>query len=132
MKGMIRTLLLLLAHLSGAAQVPEVSDSLQGEEIIDPVEIIPSFPGGHDMLIGFVKKNQKRKSIPSTIKGKVFVEFVVEKTGELTEIKILRGLCDECDKEAIRLVKAMPNWTPGSQGGKLVRTRMVLPLLFNQ
>lgn len=128
-KSMIVTMFLTLTPLFVSAQVATVKDSLQSDEVI--VEIVPSFPGGHDKLIRFVKRHQKKRNVPNAISGKVLVEFVVEKTGELTEIQVVRGLCDQCDVEAVRLVKAMPKWTPGSQGGKLVRTRMVLPVIFN-
>jgi periplasmic protein TonB len=122
----------LMIHVFASGQVVTAEDSTQKDEMVDPVEIIPSFPGGQDKLARFVKANQKRTSFSDSVKGKVFVQFVVEKTGELTEIEIVRGLNDQCNNEAIRLLRAMPKWNPGSQGGKLVRTRMVLPLVFNQ
>jgi periplasmic protein TonB len=65
-----------------------------------------------------------------TVEGKVFVEFLVDVDGKIKEVKVVRGLCESCDKEAIRLVKNMPAWTPGTQNGKIVRTRMVIPIKF--
>ena len=65
-----------------------------------------------------------------TVEGKVFVEFWIEPTGDITNAKVIRGLCDTCDKEALRLVTEMPKWTPATQKGKPIRTRMVIPIKF--
>jgi TonB family protein len=64
------------------------------------------------------------------IEGKVFVEFVVDKRGEITNIKVIRGIGYECDEEAVRAINSCPQWTPGKQRGQPVSTRMVLPISF--
>jgi len=65
------------------------------------------------------------------VKGKVYVQFVVEKDGSITDIKIIRGIGSGCDAEAKRAVKRMPKWQPGEQRGKPVRVRFVLPVNFS-
>jgi periplasmic protein TonB len=64
------------------------------------------------------------------IEGKVFIEFVVDKTGAITDVKAIKGIGAGCDEEAIRVVKNSPSWAPGKQRGKPVRQRMVLPITF--
>ncbi len=96
---------------------------------IDPL-IHPSFPGGQDSLIKYIDNNFNWAQGQSTVNGKVFVEFVVDVDGKISDVKIVRGLCDSCDKEALRLVKSMPTWIPGMQNGRKVKTKMLLPITF--
>jgi len=64
------------------------------------------------------------------IEGRVFVNFVVEKDGSVNEVKVRKGIGKLCDEEAVRVVKAMPKWTPGMQDGKPVRVHYNLPFFF--
>ena len=64
------------------------------------------------------------------IEGKVFIQFVVGKDGEITEVKVIRGVGAGCDEEAARVIKSSPKWTPGKQRGQAVKVRMVLPITF--
>lgn len=95
----------------------------------DPM-IYPSFPGGQAGLKEYIDKNFNWIQGQITVEGIVFVEFVVEKDGKVKDVKIVKGLCESCEKEALRLVKNMPKWIPGSENGKKVKTRMVLPIKF--
>jgi TonB family protein len=65
------------------------------------------------------------------IEGRVFVSFIVEKDGSITNVKVLRGLGSGCDEEAIRIVEKMPNWTPGSNSGKPINVKFTLPIRFS-
>jgi periplasmic protein TonB len=76
--------------------------------------------GGQDSLIKYIDNNFNWAQGQSTVNGKVFVEFVVYVDGKISDVKIVRGLCDSCDKEALRLVKSMPTWIPGVQNGRKV------------
>jgi protein TonB len=105
-------------------------DSLNEDLIITYIEVPPSFPGGQGELKKYIDKNFKWTERQITIEGKVFVEFWIKEDGQVSNIKILRGLCETCDKEALRLVTEMPRWTPATQKGKPLRTRMVLPIYF--
>jgi len=64
------------------------------------------------------------------IEGKVFVEFVIEKDGSITDVKAIKGIGAGCDEEAVRILQSAPNWKPGKQRGKPVRQKMVLPISF--
>jgi|694.fasta_scaffold28768_6 TonB family protein len=102
------------------------------DEIFDVVEVEASFPGGVEFLQQFIKENvtYPEEAIQKKEHGRVYVRFVVEKEGSITNIVIARGVSRSLDAEAIRLVKMMPNWSPGMQRGKAVRTRVVVPILF--
>lgn len=98
-------------------------------------EVLPKFPGGDDKLIEFVATNIK---YPARAKkkgnvGTSYISFIVKKTGEVANIKTYKGIpgCASCDEEAIRVVKMMPKWTPGKQGGKAVDVQYVLPVKFS-
>jgi protein TonB len=102
------------------------------DEIFDVVEEEPTFPGGEEAMQSFIKKNVKYPdmSIQMGDQGKVYVRFVVEKDGSISNVSIARGVTPELDKEAMRVVKMMPNWAPGKQRGRAVRTNVVIPIVF--
>ncbi len=91
------------------------------------IEVKPDFPGGMEKFYKFVGKNYQ---VPEEegLKGKVFVSFVVEKDGSLTDIKVIRDIGYGTGKEAIRVLKACPKWNPGEQNGKKVRVLYSLPI----
>ena len=91
------------------------------------IEVKPDFPGGLEKFYKFVGKNFQ---VPEEegLKGKVFVTFVVEKDGSLTDIKVLRDIGYGTGKEAIRVLKSCPKWNPGEQNGKKVRVLYSLPI----
>ena len=121
------TLLLLTASLI-YAQVQHDNDTV----IFIDVEEPPTFPGGDSALVAYLKHNlhyppaEKEKGI----QGRVFVGFVIEKDGSVSSVEVKRGIGEECDAEAVRVVKEMPNWEPGKQSGIVVRMAMVLPISF--
>jgi protein TonB len=94
------------------------------------VEQDPQPPGGD--LQAYFGKNIKypQKAISQDIEGKVFVTFVVTSSGEVDDVKLLKGIGYGCDEEAIRVVKSMPRWTPGKNGGREVKVRMNIPIVF--
>ncbi|MEI6454854.1 MAG: M56 family metallopeptidase [bacterium] len=97
------------------------------------VEKLPSFPGGGDACVKFIKKNIKypEEALKKDIRGTVYVTFVVMTDGTVSNVKILRGIGGGCDEEAIRVLKMMPKWTPGEQKGKKVNVAFNLPIKFN-
>ncbi len=101
-------------------------------EIFTVVESMPEFPGGESALYKFLAKNIEYPQIANEggIQGRVFVTFVVEKDGSITDVRVLRGIGGGCDEEAIRVVKSMPKWKPGKQRGKPVRVQYNLPIKF--
>ncbi len=101
-------------------------------EIFTVVESMPEFPGGQASLFKFLQQNIDYPEIAkeSGIQGRVFVTFVVETDGSVTDVRVLRGIGGGCDEEAVRVVKAMPKWNPGKQRGKPVRVQFNLPVKF--
>jgi len=93
---------------------------------------MPEFPGGEGALHQYLAENIKYPQMAkeSGIQGRVFVTFVVERNGKVTDVKVLRGIGGGCDEEAIRVVQNMPSWTPGKQRGKPVRVQFNLPVKF--
>ncbi len=101
-------------------------------EIFTVVEAMPEFPGGMAKLMGYLGNNIKYPPFAkeTNIQGRVFINFVVEPDGKISNVKVLRGIGGGCDEEAIRVVESMPNWKPGMQRGKPVRVSYNLPVKF--
>lgn len=101
-------------------------------EIFTVVEESPAFPGGDVARIRFLQENIRYPQMAreSGIQGTVYVTFVVEKNGAVTDVRVLRGIGGGCDEEAIRVIKAMPKWNPGKQRGKPVRVQFNMPIKF--
>ena len=109
-------------------------EEVQEQEIFQIVEEMPSYPGGEQKLMEYVAKNIKYPQIAreTGIQGRVFVGFVVEPDGSVSNVKVLRGIGGGCDEEAVRVVKSMPKWKPGKQRGKAVRVSYMLPVNFKR
>lgn len=101
-------------------------------EIFTVVEESPSFPGGDVARIQFLQQNivYPQMARESGIQGTVYVTFVVERNGAVTDVRVLRGIGGGCDEEAVRVIKAMPKWNPGKQRGKPVRVQFNMPIKF--
>ena len=111
----------------------EYGDEDTGEdEVFTVVEEVPMFPGGMGALKKWLSKNLKYPMIAQEngIQGTVMVQFVVWKDGTIKDVQLVRGVDASLDKEATRLVKAMPKWKPGKQRGKTVSARFTLPVTF--
>jgi periplasmic protein TonB len=110
----------------------EDEESAEETQIFMVVESMPLFPGGETALYKFLAENIKYPQMAkeSGIQGRVFVTFVVERDGSVTDVRVLRGIGGGCDEEAIRVVKNMPKWAPGKQRGKSVRVQYNLPVKF--
>jgi len=96
------------------------------------VEQMPMFPGGESAMQKFVADNLKYpvKAIEQKIEGRVVIRFIVGADGSISEAKIIRGILPEADAEALRVINAMPKWTPGKQGGKDVPVYFTIPIVF--
>lgn len=103
------------------------------EVIFTVVEDMPEFPGGKDAFYAYIGNNIKYpvKAKENGTSGTVFITYVVEKDGSISNVSVLRGIGDGCDEEGVRVVKGMPNWKPGKQRGKAVRVQYNLPIKFN-
>ncbi len=102
------------------------------EEIFVVVEKQPVFPGGTTALMKFLGDNIKYPVIAQEngIQGRVITNFVVERDGSISDVQVVRGQDPSLDREAVRVIKTMPKWTPGQQRGKAVRVRFTLPVVF--
>lgn len=101
-------------------------------KVFDVVEEQPSFPGGPGALMQWLRDNIKYPVIAAEngVEGRVIVQFVVSKTGSISDVRVARGVDPSLDKEAIRVVSSMPKWTPGKQNGTTVNVRYTLPVTF--
>lgn len=102
------------------------------DQVFQVVEVDPEFPGGMEALIKYLSENIKypEQAKKDKIQGKVYISFVVEKDGSVADAKVLRGIGGGCDEEALRVVNAMPKWTPGKQRNTPVRVQFNLPVAF--
>ena len=98
----------------------------------DMVEQMPTFPGGQQELMSYLGKNIKYPTIAQEngTQGRVIIQFVVERDGSITDVRVARGVDPYLDKEAVRVVKSMPKWIPGKQNGKAVRVKFTVPVMF--
>jgi protein TonB len=110
----------------------EVEPEPEEEEIFMVVEQAPEFPGGTNALYDYLRKNMKYPAIcrESGITGRVIVSFTVNKDGSIVDVEVVKGVHPQMDKEAVRVVSAMPKWKPGEQRGKPVRCKFNLPVNF--
>lgn len=101
-------------------------------EVIEFPDVDPTFPGGAGELQKWIAKNVQypQTAIELGEQGKVYVSFVVEPDGSVSNVQVERGVSDDLDREAKRVVRSMPKWTAGEAGGKKVRSRMRLPIVF--
>ncbi|NND78225.1 MAG: energy transducer TonB [Flavobacteriales bacterium] len=129
---------ILMIALTGIALMSVTSVNAQDpndqkeESVFTTVEQMPEFPGGMDALMKYLGENIKYPEIAreSGKQGVVYVSFVVRKDGNITDSKVLRGIGNGCDREALRVVSKMPNWKPGMQKGKAVSVQYTLPIKF--
>lgn len=117
-------------YIPPAPQIEE--EEAEEAQIFIVVESMPEFPGGEPALYQYLADNIKYPNMAkeSGIQGRVFVTFVVEKDGKVTDVRVLRGIGGGCDEEAIRVVSHMPKWISGKQRGKPVRVQFNLPVKF--
>ena len=108
------------------------SQATKADAIHEVVDEPPSFPGGDAAQIAFLSNNLRYPAVAMEqgIQGRVVTQFVVDKDGSITDVKVVRSLDPMLDKEAVRLVKSMPKWTPGKLNGSPVRVKYILPISF--
>ncbi len=111
---------------------PEPPKHEEENKVFDIVEQQPLFPGGPAALMKYLSENTKYPVVAQEngVQGRVIVQFVVEKDGSISDVHVLRGVDPSLDKEAVRVVKSMPRWTPGKQNGITVRVNYRVPVLF--
>ena len=112
--------------------VDEVPPAVEETKVFDVVEQMPSFKGGDAALMEWLNKNIKYPVVAEEngIQGRVVATFVVERDGSITDVKIVKSVDPSLDKEAVRVLKAMPKWIPGRQNGQPVRVKYTVPVTF--
>lgn len=131
MKKLILMLLMAACCLMTAnAQKTVVSQT--DPKVFDTVEQMPEYPGGMQAMIEFLQANMKypENAAKQKVEGRVTVQFVVETDGSVTDVHVAKQVFPSLDAEAIRVVQAMPKWTPGKDKGRLVRVKYNLPIVF--
>lgn len=129
------------ASENGLIEVTEIPEGVMEEmpakpteenKVFDPAEKGPEFPGGPEAMRQFLSTNLKypRIAAENDIQGVVYVSFIIEKDGSLTNAQLLRDIGNGCGQEALRTVSLMPRWTPGQVNGRVVRSKMTIPVKF--
>lgn len=126
LKVALMMLVLLFSFMTSTAQTKK------NNMAYDVVEVMPQYPGGQIAMMKYIMENIKypKQAMKEGIQGRVTVSFIVEKDGRVSNVRLLRSVQSALDKEAIRVVKSMPKWTPGKHNGKPVRVRFNLPVMF--
>jgi periplasmic protein TonB len=124
----LTTIILTLLTLTSFGQDKDSTDTTNYIFVSEPM---PSYPGGHAEMIKFIKRNLKYPRDSRTVQGKVYVEFVVNENGSLSDIRVVKGLVDSLDNSALEIVKKMPKWIPAKRDDKPIRTKMVIAISFD-
>ena len=126
LKVALMMLVLLFSFTTSTAQTKK------NDMVFDVVEVMPQFPGGQIAMLQYLMKNIKypEQAMKEGIQGRVAVSFIVEKDGSISDVKPVLSVHPLLNKEAVRVVKSMPKWSPGKHNGKPVRVRFNLPVMF--
>ena len=119
-----------VAEVGEGQAIPEASSA--EEDILEVAEVMPEFPGGYKALLEFISKNVRypEEAMKNAWQGRVVLQFVIEKDGAVSNIKVLRSVNETLDNEAMRVIREMPKWTPGKDKGKEVRCKYTIPIVF--
>lgn len=99
---------------------------------VGSIQVNPQFPGGEAEMYAYIRKNLNYPAVDQEMgnQGRVSIRFVVSKTGEISNVQLIKGVSPGCDKEALRVIKNMPRWIPGKQNGEPVNVYFVIPVVF--
>lgn len=123
----LTTILLTLLTLTSFGQEIDSTNSIACVFVSEPM---PSYPGGLAEMDRFIKKNLKYPK-GMCVEGKVYVEFIVNENGSLSDFKVVKGLTDPFNNSALETIKKMPNWIPAKRDNQAIRTKMIIPITFN-
>ena len=110
----------------------EGGDKNKGPQDLFSLEVRPQYPGGDKAMYEFLGKNMRYpdRAKDIGIEGKVYISFIIDEFGNIGQVSVLRGIGGGCDEEAARVIKKMPRWSPGKQGGHYVKVRYQIPIEF--
>ena len=126
LKVALMMLVLLFSFMTSTAQTKK------NDMLFSVVEVMPQYPGGQIAMLKYLMENIKypEQAMKKGIQGRVAVSFIVEKDGSISDVKPVLSVHPLLNKEAVRVVKSMPKWSPGKHNGKPVRVRFNLPVMF--
>ena len=126
LKVALMMFVLLFSFMTSTAQTKK------NNMVFDVVEVMPQYPGGQIAMLKYIMENIKypEQAMKEGIQGRVTVRFIVEKDGSISNVKPVLSVHPLLDKEAVRVVKSMPKWSPGKQKGKPVRVQFNVPVMF--
>ena len=126
LKVALMMLVLLFSFMTSTAQTKK------NDMLFSVVEVMPQYPGGQIAMLKYIMENIKypEQAMKKGIQGRVAVSFIVEKDGSISDVKPVLSVHPLLNKEAVRVVKSMPKWSPGKHNGKPVRVRFNLPVMF--
>lgn len=129
-KLVLLSLMAICCLMTANAQKTVVSQTNQ--KVYDTVDQMPEYPGGMQAMIEFLQTSMKypEDAAKQKVEGRVMVQFVVETDGSVSDVHVAKQVFPSLDAEAIRVVQAMPKWTPGKNGGQVVRVKYNLPIVF--
>ena len=124
---------LMAAFGFSTASAQKTVVSQKNEKVFDVVEQMPEYPGGMQALFEFLRQNIKypEDAQKQKVEGRVLATFVVETDGSISNVEVAKHAFPSLDNEAVRVIQAMPKWTPGKQGGKVVRVKYTVPINFS-
>jgi len=130
-KLFLLSVMAIFSFLTANAQKTVVSQ--KNQKVYEVVEQMPEYPGGMPALIEYLQTNIKypKDAEKQKVEGRVLVQFVIETDGSVTDVKVTKKVFPSLDAEGIRVVQAMPKWTPGKHKGKIVRVQYTLPIVFS-
>ena len=130
-KLIMMSLMAILGLTTVNAQKTVVAE--KNQQVFDVVEQMPEYPGGIQALFEYLQQNVKypEDAKNQKVEGRVIATFVVETDGTINNVEVVKPAFPSLDAEAVRVLSAMPKWTPGMQSGKVVRVKYTVPINFN-
>ena len=112
-------------------QAPEETEP-QSKKVYNSVEQMPEFPGGQEGLMRYLQQNVQYPptAVQNNVQGRVIVQFIIDETGQVGDVEVVRSVSEEVDAEAVRVIKSMPKFEPGRQNGEPVAVWYTLPIAF--
>lgn len=126
LKVALMMFVLLFSFMTSTAQTKK------NDMLFSVVEVMPQYPGGQIAMMKYIMENMKypEQAMKKGIQGRVAVSFIIEKDGSISNVRPIHSVHTLLDKEAVRVVKSMPKWSPGKQHGKPVRVQLIVPIMF--
>lgn len=128
----MRYIIIAVMFISSLRLFGQQADSLKSEEIFIKVETQPKYPGGMQALYTHLGKNLRypADARQSGTEGRIYIEFIVNEDGSTDNHRVVKGVMKSLDEEALRVIKTLSNFIPGTQNGEAVKVKMVMPVYF--